>query len=119
MNVIRISFNDEDFSKLEKWASEKKMSVQDYIRVALFKNNSSVFTPEEAERRAIGKLTCGDTFSLPDLYEDDEWGSITRGEAGVFGKRFYRYVEDSDSIQFIGMVNRRARYQMKARGEEH
>lgn len=117
MKIIRISFSDENFFVLENYAKEKKMSVQDYIRFVLFHESSSIFTPEEAEKRAKIKIEKDSTFSLPDLYDEEEWSSISRGEAGVFGRRFFKYIENSENIEFVDMFNRRARYRLKDKGE--
>lgn len=111
MNVLRISFSDSDYNFLEKKALEKKISVQDYIREVVLETKYSIFTPEEAVKRAKQKIEKGGTFYLSDLYETEEWTSISRGEAGVFGKRFFKYVQGTD-IEFIGMVCRKAKYKI-------
>ncbi|EJT6613107.1 DUF1413 domain-containing protein [Clostridium perfringens] len=114
MPIIKLSLSDESFKKLQEMAQDKKMSIQDYIRDRLF-IETSIFTPAEAVDRALNKYSNGDCFTLPELYGVD-W-TIERGVAGVFGKRFFNYIESggSDKIEFVGMTNygRHAQYRMK------
>jgi len=112
MPFIKLTLSEEELSTLQAISKEKNMGVQDYIRLVLF-NKKSIFTPEEAERRAMKLPKDYGPFSLPDLYTSEEWGMISTGEAGVFGRRFYKYVDNIDSIDFLGMANRRARYIVK------
>lgn len=114
MAVIKLSLSDEYYDKLQEMAQSEKMSIQDYIRDRLF-SEKSIFTPVEAVKRALDKYNSGDCFTVPELYGGD-W-TIERGIAGVFGKRFFNYIEDggSDKIEFVGMTNygRHAQYRMK------
>ncbi len=111
MKIIRISFTDSEYAELEEKAKPKGLIVQDYIRELAFGKYSTIYTPEEAEKRAKKKMKSGDIFALPDLYTQEEWIKLSRGEAGVFGKRFFNFIEQkSNTIVFNGMKNRRASY---------
>ncbi len=111
MKIIRISFSDSEYAELEGKAKLEGLTVQDYIRELAFGKYSTIYTPEEAEKRAKKIMKIGDVFSLPDLYNTEEWIKLSRGEAGVFGKRFFNYVEQkSEVIVFNRMINRRATY---------
>ena len=114
MPIIKLSLSDEYYKKLQEMAQNEKMSIQDYIRDRLF-TETSIFTPVEAVKRALNKYNSGGCFTLPELYGKD-W-TIERGVAGVFGKRFFNYIENggSDKIEFAGMTNygRHAQYRMK------
>jgi len=114
MPVVKLTLNEEHYQKLSEMAQSEKKSIQDFIRDKLF-HEETIFTPEEAVNRAHdGRFEDGKAFSLPDVYGDD-W-TIARGPAGVFGKRFYNYVMDSDTgIEFIAMdkYGRRAMYRLK------
>ena len=95
MPTIKFSLNDEYYSKLEKAAKTKGMTIQDYIRFKLFDLNT-IFTVEEAVRRVqVGDFK-NKTFSLPDLY-GDAW-TLERGLAGVFGKNFYIYISEHTEL---------------------
>ena len=113
MPTIKFALNDEHLKLLEQMAKDEGVSIQDCIRNRLF-NVSTIFTPVEAVNRALKKYSSGDTFTLPELYEDD-W-TIARGVAGVFGKQFFNFVETecSEKIKFIKMVDsgRRAQYKI-------
>lgn len=114
MPVIKVSLSEENYQELQESAQREKMSIQDYIRTKLLTQNT-IFTPEEAVKRALEKYDRGDCFTIPDLYGDD-W-TMERGIAGVFGKRFFNYIEDGGckEIEFTGMTNygRHAQYRMK------
>lgn len=112
MPFIKLTLSEEELDSLQKIAKEKNMGVQDYIRLVLF-NKKSIFTPEEAERRARNLSKDNGPFSLPDLYTSAEWGLISTGEAGVFGRRFYKFCQNSEYVEYVGMGNRRARYILK------
>ena len=116
MPIIKLSLTDEEFAELLKQADGEKMSIQDFIRYKLLsKKNPSIFTPEEAEKRALNKFTAEDEpFTLPDIY-GEEWEKLNPRMTGVFGKRFYNYLKTSDLIEFAGMTadGRRATYRIK------
>lgn len=112
MPFIKLTLSEDELNSLQEIANEKNMGVQDYIRLVLF-NKESIFTPQEAERRARNRTKDDGPFSLPDLYTTDEWLLISTGEAGVFGRRFYKFCLNSDFVEYVGMANRRARYILK------
>lgn len=116
MPIVKLSLTDEEFEELLKQADGEKMSIQDYIRYRLLsKKNPSIFTPEEAEKRALEKFTAEDEpFTLPDVY-GEEWEKLNPRMTGVFGKRFYNYLKTSDLIEYAGMTadGRRATYRIK------
>lgn len=115
MPVIKISLTKDQDEELRNLANEKEMSIQDFIRYTLFsKKNPSIFVPEEAVKRALKKFSKEDPpFSLPDVY-GDEWSKLDPRMTGVFGKRFFNYLKNFDSIDFAGMTpdGRRATYRV-------
>lgn len=92
MPIVKISLNDEYYKKISDMAKKDGISIQDYIRGKIF-GDEVVFTPAKAAEKAMQKYKKGEKFTLPQLY-GDEW-TIKRGFAGVFGKQFYNYVEES------------------------
>ena len=114
MKIVKMSFSEDEFQRLSEKAAAEGLSVQDCIRAVLFTKTETIFTPEEAERRALTSKNTGDVFSWTDLYTEEERAQISRGEAGVFGKRFSVYVEQkSEVIEFYSTINNRALYRMK------
>ena len=115
MPVIKISLTEEELRELQALADKEKMSIQDLFRYKLLaKKSSPMFTPEEAAKRAREKFTEDDpSFTLPDIYGND-WFNLDPRMTGVFGKRFFKYVEELDFIRFDGMTsgNRRATYKI-------
>ena len=116
MKHITIDFSDKDWEILESAANKQKKTVQQHIRDTLFQRKPTIFTVEEAERRAIARLSPGDEFQLPDLYDDAEWSTLSLSSAGVFGRRWFNYIEGNPSetpIEFVRMFRRRATYRIK------
>ena len=113
MPTVKFTVSDAHYQELTELAQKEGMSIQDYIRSRLF-HVTTIFTPEEAVRRALEQYAQGDTFTVPELYGKD-W-SLKQGEAGIFGKRFFHYVLDhcQEQIQFTGMTDsgRHAQYKV-------
>jgi len=122
MPVIKLSLTDDEVQRLQQIMEEEdntsNMTIQDYIRFkVLGQTNPSIFTPEEAVRRALEKFSTDDgPFTLPDIY-GDEWQLLNPRMTGVFGKRFFNYLkaDSSSQIEYVGMVDRdrRASYKIK------
>jgi hypothetical protein len=114
MPIVKLTLNDEYYEKLKKMAQAEQKSIQDYIRDTIFQIDT-IFTPEEAVKRIReGNFEIDDEFELPDVYGED-W-TIERGPAGVFGKKFFNYVNAYPDlgIKFkdMGKYGRRAVYRI-------
>lgn len=113
MPVIRISLSDEQYKTISANAAEQGVSVQDYIRHQIFKDEAW-FKPSDAVEKALQKYRPGEFFTLPELY-GEEW-KVPRGFAGAVGKQFYTYVLNhcAEQIEFVGMTNygRHAQYRV-------
>lgn len=113
MPVVKISLSADHYNKLDEMAKKEGISIQDLIRNRLLGETTS-YTPADAVSRALAKYRPGASFTLPELYGDG-W-NIKRGTAGVFGKQFFNYVQETcpDKIKFVGMTNygRHAQYQV-------
>lgn len=116
MPILKLSLTEEEYEALSELAKEENLSGQDYIRYKVFgKKSPSKFTPEEAEKRALGKFTeNNEPFTLPDIY-GEEWEELNPRMTGVFGKRFFNYLKSVDSVEYAGMTvdGRRATYKIK------
>ncbi len=121
MPVIKLTLNEQYYTLLQGWADAEGVSLQEYIRNALFNEKKTIFTPAEAVSRALKKYRPGEAFTLPELY-GPEW-SIERGVAGVFGRQFFRYVEEEHPgvIKYDKQVNcgRHAQYIVLSNEESH
>jgi len=114
MPVIKLTLNDEYYERLLKMARTEQKSIQDYIRETIFQIDT-IFTPEEAVQRIRnGKYEVGDEFELPEVYRED-W-TIERGPAGVFGRKFFNYVNANPNLGIkykdMGKYGRRAVYKI-------
>ena len=108
-----LTFSEDENEMVKHMAEERGVSIQQYIKLCVFGDDYSeaIFTPAEAVRRA--KLyPRGTTFSLPSLY-GSAW-TLKRGASGVFGKRFFNYVNvehAAKEIKFVGMKGNLAYYE--------
>lgn len=114
MPFIKFAVSDEEYASPKTISENRNMTIQEYIRLILF-HKITIFTPEEAERRALNLQNKSEPFTLPDLYSAEEWSSISAGESGVFGRRWFRFVSNSQTIDFVGTKNRRALYKVKVK----
>ena len=115
MPIVKISLSEQQYEALQQAARERGLSVQDVIREKLFRTRPQ-FTPADAVNRALNKYRPGELFTLPELY-GEEW-TLSRGEAGSFGKLFLRYVTTDfpECIEPAGKTKngRQAQYRIKA-----
>lgn len=116
MAIVKLTLNDEHYQKLLKMADNENKSPQQYIYDLVFQE-STIFTPAEAVKRAHQKFANGEPFTVPDLYSEEEWRTIGRGPAGVLGKRFFHYISNNKEANIIfvdmGKYGRRAVYRVK------
>lgn len=118
--IVKLTLSKEAYDELDALAKENHQSIQDYIRSKVF--GESIFTVDEAVKRILAgdfdnPALYPDGFELPDVYGDD-W-TIPRGQAGVFGKNFFKFVQNNQhlGIKFkdMGKYGRRATYILERR----
>lgn len=116
MPTFRFDLNDEYSKKLEDAAAEKRMSIQEYIRFKLF-NETTIFSVDEVIKRIQAGDFEGKEFTVPDVFTNEEWSQIDRGNAGVLGKNFYNHITENPElgISFVKdkTIKRRAVYTYK------
>ena len=113
MATYRFDLNEEYSKRLENDASEKRMNIQEYIRYKLF-NETTIFSVDEVLTRIKNGNFEIKEFCVPDVYSEDEWSIIYRGNAGVLGKNFYNFITEHPElgIRFVPnkTIKRRAVY---------
>ena len=116
MATFRFDLNKEYSKKLEDAAADKRMSIQEYIRYKLF-GEITIFSVDEVIKRIQNGDLVGKEFTIPDVFTDEEWSQIDRGNAGVLGKNFYNYTKENPGleIEFVPdkQIKRRAVYTYK------
>ena len=116
MPTFRFDLNDEYSKKLEDAAAEKRMSIQEYIRYKLF-NEITIFSVDEVIKRIQAGDYDGKEFTVPDVFTDEEWSQIDRGNSGVLGKNLYIHITVNPElgISFVKdkTIKRRAVYTYK------
>ncbi len=113
MATFRFDLNQQYSERLKADAAAKRMNIQEYIRYRLF-GEVTIFSVDEV----INRIQTGDfenkEFTVPDVYTDEEWSQINKGNAGVLGKNFYNHITDHPElgIRFV-TIKRRAVYTYK------
>ena len=113
MATFRFDLNQEYSERLEADAAAKRMNIQEYIRYKLF-GELTIFSVDEV----VNRIQSGDfknkEFTVPDVYTDEEWSQIDRGNAGVLGKNFFNHITEHPElgISFVPdrTIKRRAVY---------
>ena len=97
MATFRFDLNKEYSERLEADAAEKRMNIQEYIRYKLF-GEVTIFSVDEV----VNRIQAGDfenkEFTVPDVYTDEEWSQIDRGNAGVLGKNVFNHITDHPEL---------------------
>lgn len=105
MHQIRFITSDEQYQQLIDNAEAKGLTIQQYIRQVLFKEDengsSTVITVDEAFQRALNKFIPGEEFAVRDIFSEDEWLNLKN--PAIFGKLFYKAVLKRDDIQLVRM----------------
>lgn len=113
MSTVRFDLNEAYFERLKADAAAKHMNIQEYVRYKLF-GEVSIFSVDEVVKRIQAGDFDGKEFTVPDVYTDEEWSQIDRGNAGVLGKNFYIHINEHPElgIRFIPdrTIKRRSAY---------
>lgn len=113
MATYRFDLNQKYGARLEAEAAAKHMNVQDYIRYKLF-GEETIFSVDEVIKRLQNGDFENKEFTVPDVFTDEEWSQIDRGNAGVLGRNFYNHIKEHTElgIRFIPnrTIKRRAVY---------
>ena len=113
MATFRFDLNQEYSERLEADAAAKRMNIQEYIRYKLF-GEVTIFSVDEVIKRIQAGDFANKEFTVPDVYTDEEWAQIDRGNAGVLGKNFYNHIDAHPElgIHFVPgrTIKRRAVY---------
>lgn len=113
MATFRFDLNQEYSERLEADAAAKRMNIQEYIRYKLF-GEVTIFSVDEVIKRVHAGGFENKEFTVPDVYTDEEWSQIDRGNAGVLGKNFFNHITEHPElgIRFVPdrTIKRRAVY---------
>ena len=117
MHHLTIHLTDQRYQELLGKARTAGLSIDAYIKTILFDLDSGVFTPKEALLRARKKYEVEDLFELRELYSQEEWQELSRGERIAFGRSFFTYTSEIETgfIQLIpnsGCNGKRAQYKL-------
>lgn len=113
MATFRFDLNQEYSKRLKADADAKRMNIQEYIRYKLF-GEVTIFSVDEVIHRIQNGDFVNQEFTVPDVYTDEEWTQIDKGNAGVLGKNFYNHIKAHPElgIRFVPdrTIRRRAVY---------
>ncbi len=117
MHHLTLHLTDAQFGELFVKSKFEGLSIDAYIKFKLFGSDPGVFTPKKAIARAMARYEIGDVFELRDLYSDEEWAELDRGERIAFGRNFFTFTDfiEKGMIKLVdgsGKNGRRAKYQL-------
>lgn len=117
MHNLALHLTDVQYGELFVKSQIEGLSIDAYIKKTLFGTDPGIFTPKEAIRRAMEKFDIGEYFELRDLYSDEEWSSMERGERIAFGRNFFSFtsVIEPGKVKLVedtGNNGRRAKYEL-------
>ena len=105
MPTFRFDLNEEYSKRLEEDAAANRMNIQEYIRYKLF-NEKTIFSVDEVIKRLQAGNFEGKELSVPDVYSEEEWAQIDRGNAGVLGKNFFLHISEHSELGIRFVPNR-------------
>ena len=117
MHNLALHLTDVQYGQLLVESMLEGLSVDAYIKKKLFNTDPGIFTPKEAIKRAMAKYEIGDTFEIRELYSDEEWAQMERGERIAFGRNFFSFTSKIEPgkvklVEDSGKNGRRARYEL-------
>ena len=90
---VTVGFTHDEFSQIQELALERGVSVAQYIKTKVIPNEFDMRYEELLDK--VEKTEPGRLFSIKDLWEPDEWFSISRGVRLSLGRHFYRNVAET------------------------
>lgn len=100
---ISFTLGEENYKELKILAAKANLNLTDYIleKLGLTENLGEKLTLREVLRRL--PKTKGQVFSIPELFEKDEWKIFTKGSRLATGRAFYKAVTKLKSlkVQFV------------------
>ena len=122
MHNIALHLTDVQYGKLFVDSMLEGLSVDAYIKKVLFNTDPGIFTPKTAIKRAMEKYEVGDTFDLRELYSNEEWAELDRGQSIAFGRNFFSFTSkiEPGKVKLVdnsGKNGRRARYELLTKKE--
>lgn len=96
---ISFAIAEQDFTELKALASKENLNLTDYIleRLGLSKNLEEKLTLREVLSKLPKKK--GEIFSIPELFEKEEWGKFSKGSRLATGRAFYKAVTKLKSLK--------------------
>lgn len=80
MPILSLRLSDAEFNQITTSALEKSMTTNEYAKSVLFPHNTvsaNTLCHNVILQRIKEKYKTGDTFSIPDLFTQEEWQNFT------------------------------------------
>lgn len=99
MPILSLRLSDAEYKELTILASEDHTTLNDYVKSKLFQNNvpqENILTLNIVIEKIKEKYNSGDKFSIPDLFDEEEWKRFTNTVS--IGRTFRILSKQKDSI---------------------
>lgn len=99
MPIISLRLSDAEYKELTDSASEYHTTLNDYVKSRLFQNNipqENILKLSKIIEKINEKCDSGDKFSIPDLFDEEDWNSFTNTIS--IGRTFRKLSKQKDSI---------------------
>jgi hypothetical protein len=101
---ISFTVTEEEHKELKALADQKNISLTNYIseKLGLIRDPGENLTLRDVLRRL--PKNPGELFSIPDLFEKEEWDKFTKGSRLATGRAFYKAVTKLGktlTVQFV------------------
>lgn len=113
MPILSLRLTDAEIEEITTIASKKSMTANEYVKSILFPHNagsSNTLSHNIILQRLRAKYKKGDTFSIPDLFTQDEWKSFTNTVSIGRTFRILARKENSPVYNVVEFVEKRSGY---------
>ena len=99
MPKISILLTDQQYEELSTLARKSGLTITDLVLSKLPITQEKKITLSDVLERIKNIPPCD--FSIPSLYDAQEWKSFTKGSKLTVGKQFYKEVSNLKDIEFL------------------
>lgn len=99
MPILSLRLSDAEYKEIKTLATENNATLNDYVKSKLFTHNISqenILKLDIVIERIKEQYNTGDKFSLPDLFDEEEWAKFTNTVS--IGRTFRKLSKQKDSI---------------------
>ncbi len=106
MKTLSLKLNETEYESLREEAANSKQTISDLVRLKLFPNATSYSVAQyldeiikRIDQRRQANIT--NEFSIPHLFNTEEWSGISRGMRLQIGRSFKQKVDQHQITNII------------------